>query len=672
MKYKGEDMKDKFYITTAIAYASGKPHIGNMYEIILTDTIARAKRMEGFDVFFMTGTDEHGQKVESKAEEKGVKPQQFVDEVSGNIKKLWDLMNISYDKFIRTTDTDHKKEVQKIFKKFYDKGDIYKSEYEGLYCTPCESFWTESQLIDGKCPDCGREVQKAKEESYFFKMSKYAPALIKHLITHPNFVEPVSRKNEMMNNFLLADEFIGKSDEELLKAIDNGTIKTKLQDLCVSRTSFKWGIPVDFDDKHVVYVWLDALNNYITGIGYDTENPSERYKKYWPANVHVVGKDIARFHTIYWPIFLMALGEKLPEKVLAHPWLLQGGEKMSKSKGNVLYADDLSSVFGVDSVRYYTLREMNFATDGTITWNLLCERNNSDLANTLGNLVKRTISMTNQYFGGKVSNKNVKDVMDDDLKNVVSSAKDKVFGKIDEYRISDALDELWNVFRRANKYIDETLPWDLNKDQNKRDRLETVLFNLLEAINIGANLLAPFMPETSKKVLKELGTNARNFENLNVFGFEKEFNVTSDPQVLFARIRMEDIQPRIDEIVAKQKAENAPPIEFEKAEDITIDDFAKVQMKVGLVIDCEAVPKSKLLHSTVRVGTKTLSILSGIAKSYTPEQMIGKKVVVVTNLPPREMKGLLSEGMIICAETPEGDISILSPEKDLPDGSNIC
>jgi len=665
-------MKDKFYITTAIAYASGKPHIGNMYEIILTDAIARAKRMEGFDVFFMTGTDEHGQKVESKAEEKGLKPQQFVDQISGNIKNLWNLMNISYDKFIRTTDEDHKREVQKIFKKFYEQGDIYKSEYEGLYCTPCESFWTESQLVDGKCPDCGREVQKAKEESYFFKMSKYAPALIKHLITHPNFVEPISRKNEMMNNFLLADEFIGKSDKELLKAIEDGSIKTKLQDLCVSRTSFKWGIPVDFDNKHVVYVWLDALNNYITGIGYDPEKPSDRYKKFWPANVHVVGKDIARFHTIYWPIFLMALGEKLPEKVLAHPWLLQGGEKMSKSKGNVLYADDLSSVFGVDSVRYYTLREMNFATDGTITWGLLCERNNADLANTLGNLVKRTISMSNQYFSGKVINKNVNADIDNDLKSVVASARDRVFGKVDEYRISDALEELWNVFRRANKYIDETLPWDLNKDPDKRDRLSTVLFNLLEAINVGANLLVPFMPETSEKIFKELGVKARDFKDLNIFGLAKEFNVTQDPQVLFARIRMEDIQPRIDEIVAKQKAENAPPIEFDKAEDITIDDFAKVQMKVGLVLNCEAVPKSKLLHSTVRVGTKTLSILSGIAKAYTPEQMVGKKVVVVTNLPPREMKGFVSEGMIVCGETPEGDVSILSPEKDLPDGSNIC
>ena len=665
-------MKDKFYITTAIAYASGKPHIGNMYEIILTDAIARAKRMEGFDVFFMTGTDEHGQKVESKAEEKGLKPQQFVDQISGNIKNLWNLMNISYDKFIRTTDEDHKREVQKIFKKFYEQGDIYKSEYEGLYCTPCESFWTESQLVDGKCPDCGREVQKAKEESYFFKMSKYAPALIKHLITHPNFVEPISRKNEMMNNFLLADEFIGKSDKELLKAIEDGSIKTKLQDLCVSRTSFKWGITVDFDNKHVVYVWLDALNNYITGIGYDPEKPSDRYKKFWPANVHVVGKDIARFHTIYWPIFLMALGEKLPEKVLAHPWLLQGGEKMSKSKGNVLYADDLSSVFGVDSVRYYTLREMNFATDGTITWGLLCERNNADLANTLGNLVKRTISMSNQYFSGKVINKNVNADIDNDLKSVVASARDRVFGKVDEYRISDALEELWNVFRRANKYIDETLPWDLNKDPDKRDRLSTVLFNLLEAINVGANLLVPFMPETSEKIFKELGVKARDFKDLNIFGLAKEFNVTQDPQVLFARIRIEDIQPRIDEIVAKQKAENAPPIEFDKAEDITIDDFAKVQMKVGLVLNCEAVPKSKLLHSTVRVGTKTLSILSGIAKAYTPEQMVGKKVVVVTNLPPREMKGFVSEGMIVCGETPEGDVSILSPEKDIPDGSNIC
>ena len=502
-------------------------------------------------------------------------------------------------------------------------------------------------------------------------MSKYASQLVKHIITHPEFIQPVSRKNEMMNNFLLADEFIGKSDTELLEAIEKGTLKTKLQDLCVSRTSFKWGIPVDFDDKHVVYVWLDALNNYISGIGYDTENPSEQYKKLWPANVHVVGKDIVRFHTIYWPIFLMALGEPLPKTVLGHPWLLQGGEKMSKSKGNVLYADDLTSIFGVDSVRYYVLSEMPYATDGTITWELVCERNNTDLANTLGNLVKRTLAMSNQYFGGNVVDKHIEDEMDADLKSVVSGARDKVFAKLEEYKIADAIAELWTVFRRANKYIDETMPWNLNKEEDKRDRLSTVLFNLIESINIGANLLSCFMPETAEKIFKELNVSARNFDELNKFGVQEEYKVTNSPSILFERIRMVDIQPKIDEIVAKQKLENAPPIEFKEAETITIDDFAKVQMKVGLVLDCEAVPKSKLLHSTVRVGSKTISILSGIAKAYTPEQMIGKRVVVVTNLPPREMKGLLSEGMIICAEDSVGNLSLLSPEKEIQDGSSI-
>ena len=664
-------MDKKFYITTAIAYTSGKPHIGNTYEIILSDAIARAKRMEGYDVFFMTGTDEHGQKIEMTANDKGMSPKDFVDKVAGNIKGIWDLMNISYDKFIRTTDAEHEKAVQKIFKKFYDQGDIYKGHYEGLYCTPCESFWTESQLVDGKCPDCGRPVVPSQEEAYFFKMGKYASQLVKHIITHPEFIEPVSRKNEMMNNFLLADELIGKSDEELLALIEKGQLKTKLQDLCVSRTSFKWGIPVDFDNKHVVYVWLDALNNYISGIGFDTENPSDLYKKLWPADVHVVGKDIVRFHTIYWPIFLMAMGEPLPKKVLGHPWLLQGGEKMSKSKGNVLYADDLSSIFGVDSVRYYVLSEMPYATDGTITWELICERNNTDLANTLGNLVKRTLAMTNQYFDGKVSDKGVTDEMDQDLKNTIASARDKVFAKLDEYKVADAMEELWTVFRRANKYIDETMPWNLNKDESKRDRLETVLYNLIESINIGANLVVPFMPETAKKMFKELNVKQRSFDSLDKFGLEKEYKVTSEPSILFERIRMADIQPKIDEIVAKQKAENAPLIEFEKMPEITIDDFAKLQLKVGLVLNCEAVPKSKLLHSTVRVGTKTLSILSGVAKSYTPEQMIGKKVVVLTNLPPREMKGLLSEGMIVCGEDSEGNISLLCPEREIQDGSSI-
>ena len=664
--------KEKFYITTAIAYTSGKPHIGNTYEIILADSIARAKRMQGYDVFFMTGTDEHGQKIEMKAQDKGITPKAFVDDIAGEIKSLWDFMNISYDKFIRTTDEDHEKCVQKIFKKFYNQGDIYKGHYQGLYCTPCESFWTESQLVDGKCPDCGREVKPSQEEAYFFKMSNYSNRLLKHILTNPEFMTPVARKNEMLNNFLLADEFVGKSDEELIAAIENGTIKTKLQDLCVSRTSFKWGIPVDFDDKHVVYVWLDALNNYITGIGYDTENPSELYKKLWPADVHVVGKDIVRFHTIYWPIFLMALGEELPRRVFGHPWLLQGGEKMSKSKGNVLYFDDLASIFGVDSVRYYVLREMPFAADGTITWEMLTEKNNADLSNVLGNLVKRTLGMSNQYFNGNVKNYNVTDTMDEDLKAVVTNARDKVFAKLNEYKAADALEELWALFRRANKYIDETEPWNLNKDESKKERLSTVLFNLLEAINIGANILAPFLPETANKIFNELGVEPRNYEDIDNFGATDEFNVTNNPQILFNRIKFEDIKPTIDAIVEKQKAENAPTIEFKEVEPITIDDFAKVQMKVGVVLDCEAVPKSKLLHSTVRVGNKTLSILSGIAKAYTPEQMKGKKVVVVTNLPPREMKGYLSEGMIICAEDEIGNISLLSPEKDIiVDGSNI-
>ncbi|MFQ6751985.1 MAG: methionine--tRNA ligase [Clostridia bacterium] len=664
--------KEKFYITTAIAYTSGKPHIGNTYEIILSDAIARAKRMQGYDVFFMTGTDEHGQKIEMKAEEKGMTPKAFVDETAGMIKGIWDLMNISYDKFIRTTDEDHERQVQKMFKKFYEQGDIYKGHYEGMYCTPCESFWTESQLVGGKCPDCGREVKPSQEEAYFFKMSNYANRLLRHIITNPEFMTPVSRKNEMLNNFLLADEFIGKSDEELLSAIEDGTIKTKLQDLCVSRSTFKWGIPVDFDDRHVVYVWLDALNNYITGIGYDIDNPTEQYKKLWPADVHVVGKDIVRFHTIYWPIFLMALGEELPKQVFGHPWLLQGGDKMSKSKGNVLYADDLSSIFGVDSVRYYVLREMPFAADGTITWELLCERNNTDLSNVLGNLVKRTLGMSNQYFGGKIVNYNVSESVDDELKEIVTSMRDKVFAKVNEYKVADALEELWALFRRANKYIDETEPWNLNKDESKRERLSTVLYNLLESINIGANLISCFMPATAEKIFGELNVTARDFADLDKFGIDNEFNVTTDPQILFNRIRIEDIQPIIDDIVAKQKAENAPAIEFKEVDPISIDDFAKLQLKVGVVLDCETVPKSKLLHSTIRVGTKTISVLSGIAKAYTPEQMVGKKVVVLTNLPPREMKGLMSEGMILCAEDEIGNISLLSPEKDIiPDGSNI-
>lgn len=664
-------MAEKFYLTTAITYTSGKPHIGNTYEIILSDAICRFKRMQGYDVFFQTGTDEHGQKVELKAAAKGVTPKQFVDEVAAEIKRIWDLMNTSYDKFIRTTDEYHEREVQKIFKRFYESGDIYKGSYEGLYCTPCESFWTESQLVNGKCPDCGREVKPAREEAYFFKMGKYASRLVKHILTHPEFIKPVSRKNEMMNNFLLADEFIGKSDEELLAAAEAGTLKCKLQDLCVSRTTFKWGIPVDFDDRHVVYVWLDALTNYITGIGFDTENSSEQYKRYWPADVHVIGKDIIRFHTIYWPIFLMAMGEPLPKTVFGHPWLLQGGDKMSKSKGNVLYADDLASVFGVDCVRYFVLHEMPFDNDGVITWELMAERNNSDLANTLGNLVKRTVSMTNQYFGGKAEDRGVCGETDEDFKNTVTAARDKVAAKMAEYKVADALDCLWTVFRRANKYIDETTPWILAKSEEQRARLSTVLYNLLEAINIGANLLKPFMPATAEAIFAEIGAEERAYEALNKFSSGGTYAVTNEPKTLFERIKMTDIQPKIDEITAKQLQESAPAPEEEPAPQITIDDFAKVQMKVGTVIACEPVKKSKLLHETVRVGNKTLSILSGIAKHYTAEEMVGKKVVVVTNLPPREMKGILSEGMIVCAEAPDGTLSLVSPEKDIPDGSSL-
>ncbi|MBO5327894.1 MAG: methionine--tRNA ligase [Clostridia bacterium] len=662
-------MAEKFYLTTAITYTSGKPHIGNTYEIILSDSIARFKRMQGYDVFFQTGTDEHGQKVELKAAEKGVTPQQFVDEIAALIKSIWDSMNVSYDYFVRTTHDYHEKQVQKLFKKFYEQGDIYKDSYQGLYCTPCESFWTESQLVNGKCPDCGRDVKPAKEEAYFFKMGKYAERLVEHIIKHPEFIQPASRKHEMMNNFLLADEFIGKSDEELLTAIQNKTLKCKLQDLCVSRTSFKWGIPVDFDPKHVVYVWLDALTNYITSIGYDTENPTEQYKKLWPANVHIIGKDIIRFHTIYWPVFLMAMGEPLPKTVLGHPWLMQGGDKMSKSKGNVLYADDLASVFGVDCVRYFVLHEMPFENDGTITWELMAERNNSDLANTLGNLVKRTLSMTNQYFGGTVKNCNITEGTDEEFKQTVCAVRDKVAAKMNEYKVADALDILWTLFRRANKYIDETTPWLLAKDPEKKDRLSTVMCNLLNAINIGANLIAPFMPATSQEILSELGVSASDYNLLNNFELRGEYTVTNAPKTLFERVKMADIQPKIDAIVAAQLAEVAPQEEEEQVPEITIDDFAKVRMQVGTVIACEPVKKSKLLHETVKVGNKTLSILSGIAKHYTAEEMVGKKVIVVTNLPPREMKGIKSEGMIVCAEAPDGTLSIVSPERDIPDGS---
>lgn len=658
-------MAEKFYLTTAITYTSGKPHIGNTYEIIFSDAIARFKRMQGYDVFFMTGTDEHGLKVEQKAAEKGVSPKQFVDGVVDVIKGLWAQMNVSYDKFIRTTDDYHERGVQKIFKKFYDQGDIYKGAYEGLYCTPCESFWSESQLVNGKCPDCGREVKPAREEAYFFKMGKYADRLVKHIVTHPEFIQPVSRKNEMMNNFLLSDEFIGKSDEELLKACENGELKTKLQDLCVSRSTFKWGIPVDFDPRHVVYVWLDALTNYITGVGYDPDAPSENYNKFWPANVHIIGKDIIRFHTIYWPIFLMALGEPLPNCVFGHPWLLQGGDKMSKSKGNVLYADDLAGVFGADAVRYFILHEMPYADDGVITWELMCERINSDLANVLGNLVKRTVSMTNQYLGGVAKKTGASGDTDGEFDEAIHSVYPKVAAKMDEYKVADALDCLWTLFRRANKYIDETCPWLLAKQEDKKDRLSEVLFNLLTAIDVGANLLKPFMPETSLKILAEIGAHERT----DIEQCLTEYIVAEQPQTLFARVKFEDIKPVIAKIEEAQRKEAQGGEEDVQRAPITIDDFAKVEMRVGSVIACEAVKKSKLLHETVKVGSKTLSILSGIAKHYTPEEMVGKKVIVVTNLPPREMKGIMSEGMIVCAEAPDGTLSIVSPEKDIPDGS---
>lgn len=666
-------MKEKFYLTTAITYTSGKPHIGNTYEAIFSDAIARFKRMQGFDVFFMTGTDEHGLKVEQKAAEKGVTPRQFVDSVAGEIKRIWDLMDVSYDKFIRTTDDYHVSAVQKIFNKLYSQGDIYKGAYEGLYCTPCESFWTESQLVDGKCPDCGRDVKPAKEDAYFFKMGKYANRLVHHILTHPQFIKPASRRNEMFNNFLLADEFIGKSDEELLKAVEGGTLKTKLQDLCVSRSTFKWGVPVEFDNKHVVYVWLDALTNYITGVGYtgNCENGKEgaaSYKKFWPANVHILGKDILRFHTIYWPIFLMALGEELPQCVLGHPWLLQGGDKMSKSKGNVMYADDLAQIFGVDAVRYVVLHEMPYADDGIITWELICERINSDLANVLGNLLKRTVSMTNQYLGGAAQKTGEEAEPDADFKEVISSTYARVSQKMDEYRVSDALDGLWSLFRRANKYIDETAPWLLAKDGCKRDRLSEVLYNLLNAIEVGANILSAFMPSTSAKILAEIGASATRTTNAKALKAATKYNVTPAPATLFERVKFEDIKGVIAKIEEKQRME-AAPVNEEVKQQISIDDFAKIEMRVGTVIACEAVKKSKLLHETVSLGNKTISVLSGIAKHYTAEEMVGKRVIVVCNLPPREMKGLLSEGMIVCAEAPDGTLSIVSPEKDVPDGS---
>ena len=631
--------KPKYYITTAIAYTSGKPHIGNTYEIVLADAIARYKRSQGYDVFFQTGTDEHGQKIELKAEEAGVTPKEFVDNVSGEIKRIWDLMNTSYDKFIRTTDDYHEKEVQKIFKKLYDQGDIYKGHYEGMYCTPCESFFTESQLVDGKCPDCGRPVQPAKEEAYFFKMSKYADRLIEYINTHPEFIQPVARKNEMMNNFLLPG----------------------LQDLCVSRTSFKWGIPVDFDPKHVVYVWLDALTNYITGIGYHCDGESdEMFNKNWPADLHLIGKDIIRFHTIYWPIFLMALGLPLPKQVFGHPWLLQGDGKMSKSKGNVLYADELVDFFGVDAVRYFVLHEMPFENDGVISWELMVERLNSDLANTLGNLVNRTISMTNKYFGGTVTDKGVAEEVDADLKAVTENTPKAVEAKMNELRVADAITEIFNLFKRCNKYIDETMPWALAKEEDKKDRLETVLWNLIQSISEGAKLLESFMPETAEKILAQLGGG----------------HVVEKPEILFQRLDLEEVMKKVEELhpkVEKEKEEEEEGIDIEAKPEITFEDFEKMQFQVGEIISCEAVKKSKkLLCSQVKIGSEVKQIVSGIKKHYSAEEMVGKKVMVLVNLKPAKLAGVLSEGMLLCAEDAEGNLALMTPEKNMPAGAEIC
>ncbi|MEI3171108.1 MAG: methionine--tRNA ligase [Lachnospiraceae bacterium] len=647
--------KKKFYMTTAIAYTSGKPHIGNTYEIVLADSIARFKRQQGYDVFFQTGTDEHGQKIELKAEEKGVTPKVFVDEVSTEIKRIWDLMNTSYDKFIRTTDADHEKQVQKIFKKLYDKGDIYKGHYEGMYCTPCESFFTESQLVDGKCPDCGREVQPAKEEAYFFRMSKYADRLIEHINTHPEFIQPVSRKNEMMNNFLLPG----------------------LQDLCVSRTSFKWGIPVDFDPKHVVYVWLDALTNYITGIGYDCDgNSSEQFKKDWPADLHLIGKDIIRFHTIYWPIFLMALDLPLPKQVFGHPWLLQGDGKMSKSKGNVLYADELVDFFGVDAVRYFVLHEMPFENDGVISWELMVERMNSDLANTLGNLVNRTVSMSNKYFGGVVENKNVNEPVDEELKKVVLETPNKVIAKMEELRVADAITEIFTLFKRCNKYIDETMPWALAKDEAKKERLATVLYNLVESISIGATLLESFMPETSDKVLAQLGAQKRKLSQMDTFGLYPSGNkVTEKPEILFARMDINEVMAKVAELhpIKEEVKEEEKGIDIEPKDEITFEEFGKMQFQVGEIISCEAVKKSKkLLCSQVKIGSQVKQIVSGIKAHYTPKEMVGKKVMVLVNLKPAKLAGVLSEGMLLCAEDENGELSLMVPEKKMPSGAEIC
>ena len=647
--------KGKFYMTTAIAYTSGKPHIGNTYEIILADSIARYKRFEGYDVFFQTGTDEHGQKIELKAQEAGISPKEYVDGVAGQVKEIWDMMNTSYDKFIRTTDAPHEKQVQKIFKKLYDQGDIYKGHYEGLYCTPCESFFTESQLVDGKCPDCGREVVPAKEEAYFFKMSKYADRLIEHINTHPEFIQPVSRKNEMMNNFLLPG----------------------LQDLCVSRTSFSWGIPVDFDPKHVVYVWLDALTNYITGIGYDCDGESsEQFKKDWPADLHLIGKDIIRFHTIYWPIFLMALDLPLPKQVFGHPWLIQSDGKMSKSKGNVLYADELVDFFGVDAVRYFVLHEMPFENDGVISWELLVERINSDLANTLGNLVNRTISMSNKYFDGVVSNKNVCEDVDEDLKNVVTSTVDRVDAKMGELRVADAITEIFALFKRCNKYIDETMPWALAKDESKQDRLATVLYNLVESISIGAELLESFLPETAEKVLNQLNATRRGYDKLHTFGLYPDGGkVTEKPEILFARLDLDEVLKKVEELhpPVEEEKEEEDVIDIEAKPEITFDDFGKMQFQVGEIIACEEVPKSKkLLCSQVRIGSQVKQIVSGIKKHYSAEEMVGKKVMVLVNLKPAKLAGVLSEGMLLCAEDENGELSLMVPEKEMPNGAEIC
>ena len=647
--------KKKFYMTTAIAYTSGKPHIGNTYEIVLADSIARYKRFEGYDVFFQTGTDEHGLKIEQKAEAAGITPKEYVDQVAGQIKEIWDLMNTSYDKFIRTTDSDHEAQVQKIFKYLYDKGDIYKGYYEGMYCTPCESFFTESQLVDGKCPDCGREVQPAKEEAYFFRMSKYADRLIDYINTHPEFIQPVSRKNEMMNNFLLPG----------------------LQDLCVSRTSFTWGIPVTFDPKHVIYVWLDALTNYITGIGYDCEGESsDLFKKNWPADLHLIGKDIIRFHTIYWPIFLMALDLPLPKQVFGHPWLLQGDGKMSKSKGNVLYADELADFFGVDAVRYFVLHEMPFENDGVITWELMVERLNSELANTLGNLVNRTISMSNKYFGGTVTQTGAAEEVDEDLKKTVLNTLTKVTDKMDQLRVADALTEIFALFKRCNKYIDETMPWALAKDEAKKDRLSEVLYNLVESISYGATLLESFMPSTSRRILEQLNAEPRTIEQMNHFGlYRSGAKVTDKPEILFARMDIKEVLEKVEARKAAEEAAKAPKepvIDIEPKENVSYDDFAKLQFQVGEIISCEAVPKAdKLLCSQVKVGSQVRQIVSGIRNTYSPEEMVGKKVMVLVNLEPRKIRGLVSEGMLLCAEDENGNLSLVTPEKEMPAGAEI-